>query len=54
MTTMAEQSLWNQNFILNVEERFRPLRDLAKGSHTYGPRDCSYIMLPGFPLQGVY
>jgi hypothetical protein len=32
MTAMAGRSLWNQDFIPSVEERFRPWRDLAKGS----------------------
>jgi hypothetical protein len=30
-----------------VEEQFRPLRDLANGSCTQGPRDRTYIMLSG-------
>jgi hypothetical protein len=34
MTAMVERSLWNQDFILSVEERFRPWMDLAKGSCT--------------------
>jgi hypothetical protein len=30
----AERSLWNQDFIPSVDERFHPQRDLAKGSYT--------------------
>jgi hypothetical protein len=47
---MAERSLWNQDFIPSVEERFQPQRDLEKGSLTYGPRDRAYVMLSGFSL----
>jgi hypothetical protein len=30
----ADRSLWNQDFIMIVDERFQPQRGLAKGSHT--------------------
>jgi hypothetical protein len=30
----AGRSLWNQDFISSVDERFRPRMDLAKGIRT--------------------
>jgi hypothetical protein len=30
----ADRSLWKQDFILSVEERFQPQSDLVNGSHT--------------------
>jgi hypothetical protein len=50
----AGGSLWNQDFILSVEEQFRPRRNLVKGSCMQDLRDHAYVVLLCFPLQGVY